>query len=145
MSDEMGLVERDIYEVANQLEGYVGPDTDPDLAAFLLKEGKAAAALADKITAQAAAIERLVAERDEAANLALKQFLREYHEAYGCDPVAMANGRSNWRKSAEAAEAQRDKLKQALADIDKAFQNSTRGRGNYERDPGMFMGEEDEP
>ena len=40
---------RDIYEVANQLEGYVDMNTPDDLTRFLLKEGKAAAALADEI------------------------------------------------------------------------------------------------
>lgn len=53
----------------------------------------------------ASAIEALEAERDEAAWNALDTFSREYHEAYHCDPVAMANGRNNWRKAAEAAEA----------------------------------------
>lgn len=71
-------------------------------------------ALRAELAAKDAAIERLVAERDEAREQALDQFAREYSEAYGCDPVAMANGRSNWRKSAEDAEAQRDRLKEAL-------------------------------
>jgi hypothetical protein len=44
-----GETSRDIFECANQLEGYVGPDTEPNLAAFLLREGKAAAALAYEI------------------------------------------------------------------------------------------------
>lgn len=39
----------DIYEVANQLEGYVGPDTPEPLAQFLLREGREAAKLADEI------------------------------------------------------------------------------------------------
>lgn len=42
-------LERDLYEVANQLEGYVGPDTPEPLAQFLLREGREAAKLADEI------------------------------------------------------------------------------------------------
>jgi hypothetical protein len=41
--------ERDPYEVANQLGGFVGPDTDKKLSAFLIREGKEAALLADEI------------------------------------------------------------------------------------------------
>lgn len=40
---------RDVYEVANQLGGYVGPNTDERLAIFLLRESDEAAKLADKI------------------------------------------------------------------------------------------------
>lgn len=40
---------RDIFELANQLAGYVGPDTDPELAAFLLRESKEAAKLAYEV------------------------------------------------------------------------------------------------
>ncbi len=40
---------RDLYECANQLEGYVGPSTPVDLAAFLMREGAEAAKLADEI------------------------------------------------------------------------------------------------
>ena len=40
---------RDIYEVANQLEGYVGPDTPELLANFLMREGQFASDLADEI------------------------------------------------------------------------------------------------
>ncbi|MBD9455180.1 Lar family restriction alleviation protein [Rhizobium sp. RHZ02] len=49
VSQNTKIVERDIYEVANQLGGYVGPDTPERLKRFLLKEEKAAAALADEI------------------------------------------------------------------------------------------------
>lgn len=52
--------ERDIWECANQLAGYVGPDTPDRLANFLLREADAAEALARTITAQA---ER-IAEQD---------------------------------------------------------------------------------
>jgi hypothetical protein len=41
--------ERDIYEVANQLGGYVDPSTDKKLAKFLLRESAEAAKLADEI------------------------------------------------------------------------------------------------
>lgn len=40
---------RDVYEVANQLGSYVGPDTDERLAQFLIRESEAAAYLADEI------------------------------------------------------------------------------------------------
>lgn len=40
---------RDIYDVANQLGGWVGPDTEKDLADWLLRESEAAADLADEI------------------------------------------------------------------------------------------------
>lgn len=45
------LKHRDIWEVANQLVGYVGPDTEARLANFLLREGKEAAKLAERIVA----------------------------------------------------------------------------------------------
>jgi hypothetical protein len=48
-SGEPTSSERDIYEVANQLAGYVGPDTEDRLAAFLMRESAAAAALADEV------------------------------------------------------------------------------------------------
>lgn len=40
---------RDIYECANQLGGYVGPDTTHGLAVFLGRESEAACDLADEI------------------------------------------------------------------------------------------------
>lgn len=59
-------VERDIFEVANQLMGYVDPGTEEDLARFLIREGKAAAVLADEIVKLRASTVLLTAERDEA-------------------------------------------------------------------------------
>lgn len=47
---------RDIYEVANQLGGYVDRTTEPRLAAFLLREADAAAKLADEIVQLRAAL-----------------------------------------------------------------------------------------
>lgn len=47
--DAAGVAERDIYEVANQLQGYVGPDTPKPLADFLMREGEEAAKLAEEI------------------------------------------------------------------------------------------------
>lgn len=41
--------DRDIYEVANQLGGYVGPDTDERLAQFLIRESDEAALLANEL------------------------------------------------------------------------------------------------
>ncbi|WCA57817.1 hypothetical protein G6M16_008935 [Agrobacterium tumefaciens] len=40
---------RDIYEVANQLGGFVGPSTDKLLAKFLIREAEEAAELANEI------------------------------------------------------------------------------------------------
>jgi len=40
---------RDIYEVANQLGGYVDMSTPDDLAAFLLRESSQAAVLAERL------------------------------------------------------------------------------------------------
>lgn len=48
---------RDIYECANQLGGYVGPDTDDALAHFLLRESAAAVDLADEIVQLRSALE----------------------------------------------------------------------------------------
>lgn len=59
------MVERDIYEVANQLEGYVDESTPDPLASFLLREGTEAGKLADRICALAAENERLTKERDD--------------------------------------------------------------------------------
>lgn len=53
---------RDIYEVANQLEGYVDTGTPDRLAQFLLREGKAACDLADEIVRLQAEVERLEIE-----------------------------------------------------------------------------------
>jgi hypothetical protein len=56
---------RDSYEVANQLEGYVGPNTPKPLAEFLMREGKAAAALADEVERLRGALQALVDKLDE--------------------------------------------------------------------------------
>lgn len=55
VSEAIRVKGRDIYECANQLEGYVGPDTDERLAQFLMREGQAAADLADEIVRLTAA------------------------------------------------------------------------------------------
>ena len=47
--EEMRVKGRDIYEVANQLGGYVGPGTEKRLADFLMREALAASDLADEI------------------------------------------------------------------------------------------------
>ncbi len=47
---------RDIYEVANQLDGYVDEGTPERLAQFLIREGKAASDLADEIVRLHAAL-----------------------------------------------------------------------------------------
>lgn len=55
MSDE----QRDIYEVANQLGGYVDMSTPDDLAAFLLRESEAAAVLAKRLEIAEAHVEQM--------------------------------------------------------------------------------------
>lgn len=45
----MSDLDRDIYEVSNQLGGYVGPGTEERLAKFLIRESNEAAKLADEI------------------------------------------------------------------------------------------------
>jgi hypothetical protein len=40
---------REVWEVANQLGGYIGPDTPDDLVAFLSRESDAAADLAQRV------------------------------------------------------------------------------------------------
>ena len=57
------MTHRDIYEVANQLQGYVGPDTEDRLAAFLMREGGEAAKLADRIVMLEAALRMMPCPR----------------------------------------------------------------------------------
>lgn len=57
MSDEP----RDIYEVANQLGGYVDMSTPDELAAFLLRESKEAAILAERLEIAEAHVEQMAA------------------------------------------------------------------------------------
>jgi hypothetical protein len=68
LPDGMEVNGRDIYECANQLMGYVGPDTEDGLAQFLMREGKAAADLADELVQAQSALAAMRAERDEAWN-----------------------------------------------------------------------------
>lgn len=49
-------MKRDIWEVSNQLMGYVSTHTDKDLAEFLIREGNAAADLAYEIVKLRAAL-----------------------------------------------------------------------------------------
>lgn len=67
--EEMRVNGRDIYEVANQLGGYVGPDTEKRLADFLIREATAASDLADEIVRLTAA---LAEARDKALEEAAK-------------------------------------------------------------------------
>lgn len=59
---------RSVWEVANQLGGYIGPNTPDDLVAFLSRESDAAAALAERIVSlesrALAAEAALAAERE---------------------------------------------------------------------------------
>jgi hypothetical protein len=57
MSDLPYINGREIYECANQLEGYVDEGTPDRLAAFLMREGKAANDLADEIVRLRAKLE----------------------------------------------------------------------------------------
>jgi len=120
MSQEASDLEaaRDIYEVANQLEGYVGPDTPERLAAFLMREGNEAAKLADEITSLRTALEAAERRAEEAE--------RERDAAFA------ANERdrsivSEVRTTFKAALARRSWL------LD--------GRGSYEWDDDRWQGE----
>lgn len=62
------MAERSIWEVANQLGGWVGPDTEKGLADFLIRESDEAAKLAATITTQAQEIERLKGALGEIAS-----------------------------------------------------------------------------
>ena len=105
MSD---IVERDIYEVANQLGGYVGPDTPERLKRFLLKEEKAAAALADEITslrselanARNAALEEAAEILDDAGGILVDEWTSDLG---GTDQTRAAGIASH--RVADAAEA----------------------------------------
>lgn len=61
------MSERDTYEVANQLGGYVGPGTEKHLAAFLIREANEASKLADRIDALERENAELRADRDAVA------------------------------------------------------------------------------
>jgi len=50
---------RDIYEVANQLGGYVDTSTPDDLAAFLVRESKEAAILAERLEIAEAHVQQM--------------------------------------------------------------------------------------
>jgi len=52
---------RDIYEVSNQLGGYVDMSTPNDLAAFLLRESREAAVLAERLEIAEAHVEQMAA------------------------------------------------------------------------------------
>ena len=64
---------RDIYEVANQLEGYVDEGTPERLAQFLLREGKAASDLADEIVRLRVAAHRFAGLTKQAVEEAFHQ------------------------------------------------------------------------
>lgn len=64
--DGLEVEGRGIYDCANQLMGYVGPDTEPNLAQFLIREGKSATALADALVQAQSLIAELRGEMDEA-------------------------------------------------------------------------------
>lgn len=53
------MSERDIFEVANQLHGEIGPNTEKGLAEFLWREGNEAAKLAEEILHLRSEVERL--------------------------------------------------------------------------------------
>lgn len=59
---EVKADERDIYEVSNQLGGYVDPSTEPNLARFLIREAEEACKLADEIVRLRAALSRTTEE-----------------------------------------------------------------------------------
>ena len=135
--------ERDIFEVANQLEGYIGPSTDSALANFLRREGNEAAKLADEIVALRTALskERKRADAAEAENFVLAAnqcegpMIGDEHGHFSCAKVEaltaeLARATSpayletaltainvvdgEWKARAEAAEATVKRLRAAL-------------------------------
>lgn len=81
---------------------------------------------------------------EAAVRLAIAQYLMAYGPDMKPSEVAEIVGSRLAAAAIERLVAERDGLKEALADIDKAFQNATRGRGNYERDLG-WTGSGDNP
>jgi hypothetical protein len=93
--EEMRVKGRDIYEVANQLGGYVGPGTEERLAAFLMREAEAASDLADEII------------RLQAENAALREKLSGR-------PVVAEDATCKDCLQVEALHAQVEKAREAL-------------------------------
>lgn len=121
--DELGLVAK-LKQSAKSGYGLELTTPDDERAEYW---GNVARRLRLECAEAAAAIERLLAERDEA------------NRQIGMWQVSYTNAQDRgdaWMADAKAAEAQRDKLKEALTKIDAAFQNAVRGNGNFERDLG---------
>lgn len=112
---------RCIWEVANQLEGYVGPSTPEDLAQFLLREGKAAAALAAEIARLRAELAKVEGERDADQTdrmvkiSALIANLTSVQERYGDTCVYIRRGGMSW--GAVALNRQADDKKNGVFDL----------------------------
>lgn len=60
---------RDVFEVANQLGGYIGPDTEKWLAAFLRRESTEAGKLANEIVALRAKLDTAVKALERARDV----------------------------------------------------------------------------
>ena len=91
------MVERDIYEVANQLGGYIDEATPAPLASFLRRESREAAKLAARIAELEAENERLSARNlEHEMRLEAEEAKSEYWRAEalsrtGAVTEAMAN------------------------------------------------------
>lgn len=113
---EAEVVGRDIFECANQLGGYVGPNTDDELARFLLRESNAAADLAYEIVRLRGALQAMQA-RAEKAEEALRVSELEGDAAFALavdDPGK--NPPVTWKSRAEAAEARAQTASTGWAD-----------------------------
>lgn len=100
-SKEMLLNGRDIYEVANQLGGYVGPTTEGRLAEFLIKEANAAGDLADEIVRLR---QQLAYERNKALEDAAIYIDRIAHEG-----LHASMWRNKFKQASDAIRAMKDK------------------------------------
>lgn len=100
-SKEMLLNGRDIYEVANQLGGYVGPTTEGRLAEFLIREANASCELADEIVRLR---QQLADERNKALEDAASYINRIAHEG-----LHASMWRNMFKQVSDAIRAMKDK------------------------------------
>jgi hypothetical protein len=90
------IAERDIWEVANQLGGYVDPSTEKNLARFLIREAEEAAKLAERIVA-------LQAELTKAREAALEEAAKVAEEMPFLRPISTAHVKSTTPKDVAVA------------------------------------------
>lgn len=140
-------VEHDIWEVANQLEGFVTSRTPKDLADFLLREGRAAGKLAEEIVrlresleAQAARIAEL-----ERTNWALsdemkdRRFVRCGEECYAADDDPNCALEHGFQKEIETLRARGACLEEAAEQGRRAIRTLAFDGANIEHMPDAMI------